>query len=108
MLMIPGLDVPRTEQLVPQARVVGPDGEVFLLFPADSPAVRAATHAQDDELPAVLEITDVAPVSDPQRILRRDWWLTCCPVLFFFFFFPGSSQLRILPVEPCNKIHHGK
>ncbi|ANW21101.1 DUF2470 domain-containing protein [Streptomyces clavuligerus] len=98
VLMIPGLDVPRTEQLVPQARVVGPDGEVFLLFPADSPAVRAATHAQDDELPAVLEITDVAPVSVPQRIRGRAWvsgWLTCAPGLAE----PGSTMVRLEPGE---------
>ncbi|MFD5102632.1 DUF2470 domain-containing protein [Streptomyces albidochromogenes] len=68
------------EQLVPEERSVGPDGEVLLVFPADSPVVRAATHAQDDELPAVLEITDVAPVSVPHRIRGRAWvsgWLTC-------------------------------
>ncbi|GAA1517633.1 hypothetical protein GCM10009730_24640 [Streptomyces albidochromogenes] len=59
---------------------MGPDGEVLLVFPADSPVVRAATHAQDDEFPAVLEITDVAPVSVPHRIRGRAWvsgWLTC-------------------------------
>ncbi len=68
------------EQLVPEERSVGPDGEVLLVFPADSPVVRAATHAQDDEFPAVLEITDVAPVSVPHRIRGRAWvsgWLTC-------------------------------
>lgn len=73
---------------------MGQDGEVFLLFPADSPAVRAATHAQDDELSAVLEITDVAPVSVPHRIRGRAWisgWLTCVPGLAE----PGCTMLRL-------------
>ena len=61
-------------------------------FPADSPAVRAATHAQGDELSAVLEITDVAPVSVPHRIRGRAWvsgWLTCVPGLAR----PGSAMM---------------
>ncbi|MGW6457927.1 DUF2470 domain-containing protein [Streptomyces sp. NPDC055078] len=94
VLLVPGVDAVRPEQLSPQARVVGPDGEVFLLFPADSPAVRAATHAQDDELRAVLEITDVAPVSVPHRIRGRAWvsgWLTCVPGLAE----PGAMMLRL-------------
>lgn len=56
---------------MPLSRSVGPDGDLFLELPAESPAVRAATHAQDDELTAVLEITDVAPVSVPNRIRGR-------------------------------------
>lgn len=94
VLLIPGVDAARPEQLTPQARVVGTDGEVFLLFPADSPAVRTATHAQDDELSAVLEITDVAPVSVPHRIRGRAWlhgWLTCAPGLAA----PGAMMLRL-------------
>lgn len=94
VVLIPGLDGARPDQLTPRARVVGQDGEVFLLFPADSPAVRAATHAQDDELSAVLEITDVAPVSVPHRIRGRAWvsgWLTCVPGLAE----PGSMMLRL-------------
>ncbi|MFI1396774.1 DUF2470 domain-containing protein [Streptomyces sp. NPDC020681] len=94
VLLIPGVETTRPEQLSPQARVVGPDGEVFLLYPADSPAVRAATHAQDDELSAVLEITDVAPVSVPHRIRGRAWisgWLTCVPGLAE----PGFMMLRL-------------
>lgn len=73
---------------------MGPDGEVFLVFPAESPAVRAATHAQDDEVPAVLEITDVAPVSVPNRIRGRAWlsgWLTCVPGVAE----PGRMMLRL-------------
>ncbi|WP_028814091.1 DUF2470 domain-containing protein [Streptomyces flavidovirens] len=80
VLLLPGPFPVRPEQLMPEERSVGPDGEVLLVFPADSPAVRAATHAQDDELPVVLEITDVAPVSVPNRIRSRAWisgWLTC-------------------------------
>ncbi|MET7621147.1 DUF2470 domain-containing protein [Streptomyces sp. NPDC005408] len=100
VLLIPGVDAARSEQLTPQARVVGQDGEVFLLFPADSPAVRAATHAQDDELAAVLEITDVAPVSVPHRIRGRAWVsgrLTCAPGVAE----PGGMMLRLEVGEAC-------
>ncbi|MGW3624464.1 hypothetical protein [Streptomyces sp. NPDC000880] len=100
VLLIPGVEVARPEQLTPQARAMGPDGEVFLLFPADSPAVRAATHAQDDELSAVLEITDVAPVSVPNRIRGRAWvsgWLTCVPGLAE----PGRMMVRLEVGEAC-------
>ncbi|MFI2351459.1 DUF2470 domain-containing protein [Streptomyces sp. NPDC019443] len=100
VLLIPGVEAARPEQLTPQARAVGPDGEVFLLFPADTPAVRAATHAQDDELSAVLEITDVAPVSVPSRIRGRAWvsgWLTCVPGLAE----PGRMMVRLEVGEAC-------
>ncbi|MEU7283125.1 DUF2470 domain-containing protein [Streptomyces sp. NPDC045431] len=94
VLIAPGTDGARPEQLVPDARTVGTEGEVFLLYPADSPAVRAATHAQDDELPAVLELTDVAPVAVPDRIRGRAWvsgWLTCAPGIAA----PGHMMLRL-------------
>ncbi|MET9960188.1 DUF2470 domain-containing protein [Streptomyces sp. NPDC006326] len=45
----------------------------------ESAAARAAAHAQDADLTAVIEITDVAPVSVPHRIRGRAWltgWLT--------------------------------
>ncbi len=101
VLLIPGLTggtgagtaLP-AELLAPEARSVGPDGEVFLVFPADSPVVRAATHAQDDELAAVLEITDVAPVSVPNRIRGRAWlsgWVTSVPGVTE----PGRMMLRL-------------
>ncbi|MEO3755668.1 DUF2470 domain-containing protein [Streptomyces sp. B6B3] len=64
---------------VPESRAVAPSGDVYLLLPADSLAARAAAHARDDELTAVMEITDVAPVSVPHRIRGRGWvagWLT--------------------------------
>lgn len=63
----------------PAARTVTPDGDVILLVPGESAAARAAAHAQDDDLTAVIEITDVAPVSVPHRIRGRAWlagWLT--------------------------------
>ncbi|MCX5383561.1 DUF2470 domain-containing protein [Streptomyces sp. NBC_00083] len=94
VLLVPGLTAPRPEQLVADVRSVGPDGDVFLVFPADSPAVRAATHAQDDEVRAVLEITDVAPVSVPHRIRGRAWvsgWLTLVPGRAA----PGRVMLRL-------------
>ncbi|MER5889051.1 DUF2470 domain-containing protein [Streptomyces sp. NPDC001941] len=94
VLVVPGVEAPLPEQLVPEGRTVGEDGEVYLLFPADSPAVRAATHAQDDELSAVLELTDVAPVSVPHRIRGRAWvsgWLTRVPGVAE----PGRMLLRL-------------
>ncbi|MFD9305492.1 DUF2470 domain-containing protein [Streptomyces sp. NPDC060048] len=63
----------------PAARTVTPDGDVILLVPGESAAARAAAYAQDDDLTAVIEITDVAPVSVPHRIRGRAWlagWLT--------------------------------
>ncbi|MFE4334845.1 DUF2470 domain-containing protein [Streptomyces sp. NPDC056831] len=73
VLLVPGLNAPGSDQLMPLTRNVGPDGDLFLELPADSPAVRAATHCEDDELTAVLQITDVAPVSVPHRIRGRAW-----------------------------------
>ncbi|MER6388989.1 DUF2470 domain-containing protein [Streptomyces sp. NPDC060334] len=64
---------------LPAARTVTPDGDVILLVSGESAAARAAAHAQDDDLTAVIEITDVAPVSVPHRIRGRAWlagWLT--------------------------------
>ncbi|MEU2762930.1 MULTISPECIES: DUF2470 domain-containing protein [unclassified Streptomyces] len=93
-LLVPGLDPARAGHPVPDSRTVGPEGDVFLEFPADSPAVRAATHAQGDELTAVLEITDVAPVSVPHRIRGRarvSGWLTSVPGIAE----PGRMMLRL-------------
>ncbi|MET9884160.1 DUF2470 domain-containing protein [Streptomyces sp. NPDC006430] len=67
---------------MPVARTVTPDGDVILLVPGESAVARAAAHAQDDDLTAVIEITDVAPVSVPHRIRGRAWlagWLTQVP-----------------------------
>ncbi|MFB7469090.1 DUF2470 domain-containing protein [Streptomyces sp. NPDC056224] len=64
---------------MPAARTVTPDGDVILLVSGESAAARAAAHAQDDDLTAVIEITDVAPVSVHHRIRGRAWlagWLT--------------------------------
>ncbi|WP_425578370.1 DUF2470 domain-containing protein [Streptomyces albiaxialis] len=81
MLTIPGIEtgagVPGAGS--PEVRAVTPDGDVILLVPADSPAAQAAAYAQDDDLTAVMEITDVAPVAVPHRIRGRAWvagWLT--------------------------------
>ncbi|NBM16521.1 DUF2470 domain-containing protein [Streptomyces sp. GC420] len=56
---------------VPVARTVTPDGDVILLVPGDSVAAGAAAHAQADDLPVVMDVTDVAPVSVPHRIRAR-------------------------------------
>ncbi|MEL5953819.1 DUF2470 domain-containing protein [Streptomyces sp. CLV115] len=93
-LLIPGVDTAAWDQLMPLTQNVGPDGDLFLELPADSPAVRTATHAEDDELTAVLEFTDVAPVSVPHRIRGRAWVsgrLTTVPGLSG----PGRMTLRL-------------
>jgi uncharacterized protein DUF2470 len=94
VLLSPGVESALPDHLIADERTVGPDGDVFLVFPADSPVVRAATHAQGDELPTVLEITDVAPVSVPHRIRGRAWisgWLTRVPGIAE----PGRMMLRL-------------
>lgn len=79
-LSVPGVEDPdETGLTAPVCRTVTPEGDVLLLVPGDCAAARAAAHAQDDDLTAVMEITDVAPVSVPHRIRGRAWlagWLT--------------------------------
>lgn len=78
-LSIPGIELSELGSGVPETRAVNTDGDVILLVPADSPAGRAALHAQDDDVAAVMEVIDVAPVSVPHRIRGRGWvsgWLT--------------------------------
>lgn len=101
-LVIPGL-VPEPGRvpvpLVPLRQSVGPDGDVFLLFPQDSPAVRAVRAATDDEAAVVLEVTDVAPVAVRHRIRGRAWlagWLTPVPGAAFE---AGTELLRLEPGE---------
>ncbi|MEU1624625.1 DUF2470 domain-containing protein [Streptomyces sp. NPDC020096] len=82
VLVIPGLDGADPLSMLPSERSVAEEGDIILRFPVDSPAVRAATHAEDDELAAVLEITDVAPVAVCHRVRGRAWiagWLTPAP-----------------------------
>ncbi|BBA96010.1 hypothetical protein RVR_1124 [Actinacidiphila reveromycinica] len=95
-LAVPALQPAPTEPMVPLRHSVGPDGDVFLLFPRDSPAVRAVLRA-DDEVPAVLEVTDVAPVAVPHRIRGRAWvagWLTHVPGGGF------EADAELLRLEP--------
>ncbi|NGO75027.1 DUF2470 domain-containing protein [Streptomyces sp. YC504] len=94
VVLVPGAVRAPQDLLMPLAREVTPEGDIHLLFPADAPPVRAATHAQDDELSAVLELTDVAPVAVPQRIRGRAWlsgWLTRVPGQAE----PGRMMLRL-------------
>lgn len=82
VLTIPGLDTGTPDAMTPLRRSVGPTGDVFLLFAADSPAARVVRAAAGEEIEAVLEITDVAPVAVPHRIRGRAWvagWLTQVP-----------------------------
>ncbi|WP_066942647.1 DUF2470 domain-containing protein [Streptomyces lushanensis] len=73
VLLVPGPDGAGPGQYTPATRTVGPDGGVLLVLPAGSPAVRAATRPPEGGLTAVLELTDVAPVSVPHRIRGRAW-----------------------------------
>ncbi|MFB6816974.1 DUF2470 domain-containing protein [Streptomyces sp. NPDC056347] len=94
VLLVPGLRHLPSDRLMPLARTVGPEGDVFLDLPADSPVARAATHAEDGDPTAVLEITDVAPVSVPHRVRGRAWVsgpLTAVPGLAG----PGRTTLRL-------------
>lgn len=62
-----------------QIRAVTREGDVVLLVPASSQSAQLALRAQDDEVTAVLELTDVAPVAVPHRVRGRTWvggWLT--------------------------------
>ncbi|MEZ0110155.1 hypothetical protein ABH920_004170 [Catenulispora sp. EB89] len=78
-LVIPGLSVPDPLGMLPAQRVVTGDADILLRLPAGSPALRAVRCAGGDEVTAVLEITDVAPVAVPDRIRSRAHiagWLT--------------------------------
>lgn len=78
-LEIPGCEYTEPGGGVPTARAVLPSGDVLLLMAGDAPGARLASYAHDDDLAAVLEITDVAPVAVPHRIRGRAWvagWLT--------------------------------
>lgn len=83
VLTIPGTaSGPETGPLsprTPQARAVTADGDVVLLVTPGSTAAELAARARNDEVCAVMELTDVAPVSAPHRIRGRAWvagWLT--------------------------------
>ncbi|GAA2437123.1 DUF2470 domain-containing protein [Streptomyces macrosporus] len=81
-LVIPGIELRDPGQGAAEARVVTPRGDVIVLVAAGSPAARATAHARDDDLAAVVEITDVAPVAVPHRIrgrARLAGWLAPVP-----------------------------
>jgi hypothetical protein len=73
VLDIPGASAAGQGGVVPAARTVLPGGEVLLLVPEAAPATRLAACAWDTDLPCVLEVTDVAPVSVARRIRGRVW-----------------------------------
>ncbi|EFK98687.1 LOW QUALITY PROTEIN: conserved hypothetical protein, partial [Streptomyces sp. SPB78] len=82
MLLLPGPETAGSLPLVPELRTVTPEGDLHLVYSATAPVVRAASRARGDELPVVLELTDVAPVSVPHRVRGRAWvsgWLTRLP-----------------------------
>ncbi|MDT0343701.1 DUF2470 domain-containing protein [Streptomyces litchfieldiae] len=78
-LVIPGAEPEEPGTGAADFRVVAPSGDVFVLVPAGARAAVIAARALDDEVTAVMEITDVAPVAVPHRIRGRGWvagWLT--------------------------------
>lgn len=82
VMTIPGLVTAVADDMTPLRRSVGPTGDVFLLFRDESPVARVVRAAGGEEIEAVLEITDVAPVAVPHRIRGRAWvagWLTPVP-----------------------------
>ncbi|MEW2517464.1 DUF2470 domain-containing protein [Actinacidiphila alni] len=82
VMTVPGLVTGPADDMTPLRRSVGPTGDVFLLFADESPVVRVVLAADGEEIEAVLEITDVAPVAVPHRIRGRAWvagWLTAVP-----------------------------
>lgn len=79
VVAIPGLESAEPYAMVPSRWAADARGDLLLTLPAGSPAARAARYAQDDELTAVLELTDVAPVAVADRIrarVRIAGWLT--------------------------------
>ncbi|GAB2701480.1 DUF2470 domain-containing protein [Kitasatospora kifunensis] len=85
VLEVPGLDLTaRPTPWSPLVRTVLPDGSLLMLLPRSSPVVRCVelAHAQSQELRAVVEATDVAPIAVRHRIRGRAWaggWLTPVP-----------------------------
>ncbi len=85
VLDVPGLDL--TARPFPSplpARTVLPDGTVLIRLADSSPVLRCVelAHRQSDNLRAVIEATDVAPVAVRHRIRGRAWvsgWLTPVP-----------------------------
>ncbi|MGW4645833.1 hypothetical protein [Kitasatospora sp. NPDC004289] len=69
---VPGMDLAQRPGIPPAARcAVLADGSLALLVEQDSPLCRIASVARGDELPAVVEAVDVAPVAMPHRIRGR-------------------------------------
>lgn len=82
LLVIPGLTVVDPLSMLPARRTVTAEADIVLRLPAGSPAVRAVRHAEADEVVAVLELTDVAPVAVADRVRSRAriaGWLTPVP-----------------------------
>ncbi|MBM9509766.1 DUF2470 domain-containing protein [Streptomyces sp. KK5PA1] len=96
---IPGLSGAETDPPVPLRHFVAPTGDVFLLFPGGSAAVRAVRAVDSGEAAAVLEVTDVAPVAVPHRIRGRArvvGWLSEVPGGAFE---SGTELLKLEPAE---------
>ncbi|MBS2533806.1 hypothetical protein KGQ20_13610 [Catenulispora sp. NF23] len=82
LLVIPGLTVVDPLSMLPARRTVTAEADIVLRLPAGSPAVRAVRHAEADEVVAVLELTDIAPVAVADRVRSRAriaGWLTPVP-----------------------------
>ncbi|KIF73542.1 hypothetical protein QR77_05290 [Streptomyces sp. 150FB] len=94
-------DGTQRDQLMPDERSVGPDGAILLTLAEDSPAARSVPYEWDGGRPAVLEITDVAPVSVPHRIRGRAWVSGRLTRAAGTAAGPGSVILRLEVTEAC-------
>ncbi|BFV60131.1 DUF2470 domain-containing protein [Kitasatospora sp. CMC57] len=72
ILDVPGADLANRPGLPPLVRcAVLPDGALAVLAEQDSPLRRIASVSHQDEVAALLEAVDVAPVAMPHRIRGR-------------------------------------
>lgn len=72
ILDVPGIDLANRPGIPPTVRcAVLPDGALAVLVERDSPLCRIASVSREDEITAVLEAVDVAPVAMPHRIRGR-------------------------------------
>lgn len=92
--------VGQTERVVPLLHHVHPDGAASLVLPDDHALVRRVREGHRSGLPAMLELTDFAPVTlrEPVRgLLWISGWLLA----------PGPSQARRLALEVAEvRPHH--
>ncbi len=76
------LTVAGCPEVVPLAHACDAAGRVLVLLPEDVPVCGVVTSAPHGDVPAVLQLVDVAPVAVPRRIRAQVWiggWLAPVP-----------------------------